>query len=411
MAPDTNGARIALQPGLHGAFMREGFGTAPTGAWRGGPLQGLRLAVKDVFDVQGQRSGCGNPEWLAASPPARDTATAVRLLLAAGAGWIGRTVTDELTYSLAGVNAHYGTPANPAAPDRIPGGSSSGSAAAVAGGHADIGLGTDCGGSIRLPASYCGLWGLRPTHGRIAGTGCLTLAHSFDTVGWFARDAQVLIRVFETLAHTCVRAAPPPRLVIADDIPRLLVDAVGQRFAALPQALEQAIPLSRLPAGHLAPVEWAQALRVLQAAEAWQQHGDWFGRHGASLGADIRARFEQAARVTAADVATMQRLRVRATEVLAHVLEAPGALLLLPTVPGPAPRLAESPEGLLDIRARSQQLLCMAGLAGLPQVSMPWVTVDGAPVGLSLIGKRGDDATVLAGAVSVRAMLDATEAR
>lgn len=194
-----------MQPGMNGAFVADGFGLLPLPvAPSGQKLADKRLAVKDVFDVAGLRTGAGNPAWLAEQAIATRTALPVRMLLDEGAQWIGKTVTDELTYSLAGINAHYGTPVNPADASRIPGGSSSGSAVAVAGGMADIGLGTDCGGSIRLPASYCGIWGIRPTHGRIAANGCVTLAHSFDTVGWFTRDPQTLIDVFELLAHAVV---------------------------------------------------------------------------------------------------------------------------------------------------------------------------------------------------------------
>src|SRR6218665_673770 len=157
-----------------------------------GPLSGLTLAVKDLFDVKGYRTGCGCPTKLAESEVKTVTAPAVQRLLDAGARFVGKTHTDELAWSMYGMNAHFGTPVNVAAPDRIPGGSSSGSAAAVAAGLADIALGTDTGGSVRAPASFCGLWGLRPTHGRISLEGCMELCASFDTAGFFARDAGTL---------------------------------------------------------------------------------------------------------------------------------------------------------------------------------------------------------------------------
>lgn len=398
----------ALQPGHHGAFLREGFAVGPPGQSGVGPLQGLRLAVKDVFNVIGQRTGCGNPAWLASGSPAAATAASVRLLLGAGAQWVGRTVTDELTYSLSGINAHYGTPVNPAAADRIPGGSSSGSAAAVAGGHAEIGLGTDCGGSIRLPASYCGLWGMRPTHGRITGEGCLSLAHSFDTVGWFASEGQILARVFEVLAHTRISGARVTRLLFVEDVLELLDAQVAGKFLTLPCALTSDLPMTSLPAGSLDLVEWARAFRALQAAEIWQQHGDWFALHGQSLGEDVRARFALAASVTETDVMQMQFQRLQAERKLARILEEPGCLMVVPTVPSPAPRLTDSAEFVNQGRARAQQLLCMAGLAGLPQATIPWCTVNGAPVGLSVIGGRGDDEVVLAGAQAIREQLDRT---
>lgn len=384
---------------MHGAFVQDGFGEAPdTGGIppTGGPLQSLTLAVKDVFDVRGLRTGAGNPAWRAQQAVAPQTATAVRLLLTAGARWVGKTVTDELTYSLAGINVHYGTPTNPRDPQRLPGGSSSGSAAAVAGGHADIGLGTDCGGSIRLPASYCGIWGMRPTHGRISGTGCLALAPSFDTVGWLARDGDTLARTLEVLAHTELQAlGAEVSLVVPADILALLDEPVHSAFVAAQSQLAERFAIEPLPFGTLAPATWAAAFRTLQAAEVHQQFGPWFARHGDSLGTDVRERFRKAAQVRAESVALAQADRIRACDALAHALSRPGRFLLLPTVPTIAPRLDESAERVDEIRARSQQLLCLAGLAGLPQVSFPWRDIDGAPVGLSVIGGRGRDEQVL----------------
>ncbi|MDQ2103939.1 amidase family protein, partial [Azospirillum isscasi] len=175
------------------AFVPHGLSEIPGAA--DGPLAGLRFAVKDLFHIAGLPTGAGNPDWLRTHEVPQETAPAVRRLLDAGARVAGKTLTDELAWSLAGENAHYGTPENPKAPGRIPGGSSSGSASAVAGGAVDFAIGTDTGGSIRLPASYCGLYGLRPTHGAVPLDGSVPLAPSFDTVGWFAREAALLRRV------------------------------------------------------------------------------------------------------------------------------------------------------------------------------------------------------------------------
>lgn len=395
---------------MHDAFVQDGFGEAPDKGGippTGGPLQSLRLAVKDVFDVRGLRTGAGNPAWRAQQAIAPQTATAVRLLLTAGAQWVGKTVTDELTYSLAGINVHYGTPTNPRDPQRLPGGSSSGSAAAVAAGHADIGLGTDCGGSIRLPASYCGIWGMRPTHGRISGTGCIALAPSFDTVGWFARDGDTLARTLEALAHTVVRARDADAsLVVPADILPLLDGHVRSEFLATQAQLARRFPVETLALETFRPEAWAAAFRTLQAAEVQQQFGPWFAVHGDSLGADVRERFRKAAEVSADSVALAQADRIHACDALADTLATPRRFLLMPTVPTVAPRLDDSPSRVDEIRARSQQLLCMAGLAGLPQVSMPWRDIDGAPVGLSVIGGRGRDEQVLQVARDIHSSFD-----
>ena len=166
---------------------------------RSGPLAGLTLGVKDIFDVAGYVTGCGNPDKAENDPPAAKTAPAVQKLLDAGARFLGKTQTEELAFSLTGQNVHFPHPVNPGAPDRVTGGSSSGSAAAVAGGLADIATGSDTGGSIRAPASFCGLVGLRTTHGAISLDGTMPLAPSFDTFGWFARDIETYVKVGEVL--------------------------------------------------------------------------------------------------------------------------------------------------------------------------------------------------------------------
>ena len=193
-----------------------------------GPLAGLTFAAKDVFDIAGSRTGFGNPAWLESHPPATSTAPAVQLLLDAGADMVGKTVTDEITYSLSGQNAHYGTPLNSAAPGRIPGGSSSGSASAVAGGLVDFALGTDCGGSVRLPASYCGILGIRPSHGRISLEGVAPFTWSFDVAGWFARDADVFAKVGDVLLDEQFPAIPA-RLLYPQDAFGMVDRRCGRR--------------------------------------------------------------------------------------------------------------------------------------------------------------------------------------
>ena len=167
------------------AFVPHDLKAPLTGA-ASGPLAGLTAAVKDMYAIAGERAGGGNPDWLAQAQPATANCSAVQKLLDAGATIVGKTICDEFFYSVAGINAHYGTPANIRAPGRIPGGSSSGSAAAVAAGACDFALGSDTGGSVRIPASLCGLYGIRTTHGRVDLTGAMAMAPSFDVGGWFA---------------------------------------------------------------------------------------------------------------------------------------------------------------------------------------------------------------------------------
>ncbi|RTZ41734.1 amidase [Candidimonas sp. SYP-B2681] len=379
-----------MQPGLQGAFVKDGFARGPSVPRTSTQLEGMRLAVKDVFDVEGLRTGAGNPVWWQAQHEAGTSAFAVSALLAAGAEWLGKTVTDELAFSLTGANVHYGTPVNPADACRIPGGSSSGSAVAIAAGHADIGLATDCGGSARLPASYCGVWGIRPTHG-YAGKSGFPLAPSFDTVGWFTRSGEALMDVLRVLIPDSAVCEPRAWLV-PDDALAICDPAVKAAMANLLESLK--LSLKPVPSGSLPLGEWADAYRVLAGAEIWGEHGSWVTESGDHLAADVRARFIAASELSVAEVDRGQIIRRAATQTLDTLLS-DNAVILMPTAPGPAPLCTAAPETLLAERQRVQKLLSGAGLAGLPQVSFPWITVNGAPVGLSVIGARGSDAAVV----------------
>src|SRR5271156_3123133 len=177
-----------------------------------GPLHGLSFAAKDLFDVAGVPTGGGNQDWARANPIPTRHAWSVQTLLDAGATLVGKTITDEVSLGILGENAFDGTPLNSAAPDRVPGGSSSGSAAAVAAGLCDTALGTDTGGSVRVPASFCGLYGIRPTHGRLNLEGMLPQAPSSDTTGWFARDAETFARVSAVMLGEAIPEELPRRL-------------------------------------------------------------------------------------------------------------------------------------------------------------------------------------------------------
>jgi amidase len=359
-----------------------------------GPLAGLTLAVKDIYDVAGQKTGFGSPDWLRTHAPATRTAPVVQRLLDAGAHLVGKTHTDELTWSLNGENAHYGTPVNVNAPGRIPGGSSSGSAAAVAGKLCDFALGSDTGGSVRAPASFCGIYGIRPTHGRVSLEGACPLAPSFDTVGWFARGADLLDRVGRVLLGEG-KSNAPRRVLLARD-------AFALAGAAVARALEPAVGKVRALLGNPEPVtvaaeglpQWFQVFRVLQAAEAWARHGEWVKRAKPDLGPGIKQRVQWAADLDSSLVGPASSRREEIARQLAKLL-AGGAVLVLPTVPGIAPLRNSPPAETEDFRARALALLCIAGLARLPQVSLPLATLDGCPLGLSLIAEGGNDAMLL----------------
>jgi amidase len=359
-----------------------------------GPLHGLTFAVKDVFDIAGHRTGNGNPVWLETHPPATHTASAVARLLAAGARMVGKTHTDELAYSLNGENVHYGTPTNPRAPGRIPGGSSSGSAAAVAGDLVDFALGTDCGGSVRLPASYCGIYGIRTTHGLVPTDGVVDLAKSFDTVGYFARDAAMMRRVGEVLVPSADEFVPK-RLLIADDALAFSGDEVAAALAGAVAKLKAALPDHRAIKVYSGePSAWSGIFRILQGDEIRARHSAWIDAHHPKFGPGIAERFAWTRTIDAADV---ERMRPQREAVAAHMdaLLGEDAVLCLPTAPGIAPKLATPGPELEVFRTRAFGLLSIAGLARLPQISLPLGTLHDCPLGLSLIGPRGRDLGLL----------------
>ncbi len=375
-----------------GAFCRHTH-VAVKGSGKG-PLAGLTFGVKDIYDIAGHKTGFGSPDWLTTHEAAAKTAPVVASLLAAGADMVGKTQTDELTYSLNGENAHYGTPVNVNAPGRIPGGSSSGSAAAVAGKLVDFALGSDTGGSVRAPASFCGVYGIRPTHGRVSLEGACALAKSFDTAGWFARDAALLERVGRVLLGDA-DAAKQGAAFLAEDAFALLDSAA---LAALQPALEKikAVtgPLQNVAVSAEGLPQWFQAFRVLQGAEIHQQLGAWVSCVQPKLGPGVQERMQWTTTITAADVASAQTMRESVRRHMDELLQH-NAVLVLPTVPDIAPLLNTPPAQLDDFRARAMSLLCIAGHAGLPQVSLPLATLQGCPLGISLVAARGNDALLL----------------
>jgi Asp-tRNA(Asn)/Glu-tRNA(Gln) amidotransferase A subunit family amidase len=350
-----------------------------------GPLDGESVAVKDLYAVQGQRIGAGNPAWLADARIEPVHARAVELLLEAGASVRGIARTDEFAYSLAGTNAHYGTPPNPQAPLRISGGSTSGPSSAVSLGHATIGLGTDTGGSIRVPASYQGLYGIRTTHGLASTYALLPLSRSFDAVGWVTRTPGLLRQVGEALLPPSPRS-PASELVSVPGLTAIASEEAGlvvDRYAAEQGAMRESWDLGDLP-------DWLQAFQTLQAWEAWQERGAWVAPRLDELGADVRGRFEAASLIDDARAATARRL---VDEAGTRIRELVGdRVLVLPSAASVAPLIGE---GLDAGRTANMSLTCLAGLAGLPAVSIPRRTRAGLPVGVCLLAGPGRDRDLL----------------
>jgi amidase len=357
----------------------------------GGPLAGRTFAVKELYDVVGLPTGAGHPTRRAEAPPAERNAAAVDLLLAAGADLVGTTLTDELAWSLSGTNAHYGAPRNPAAPGRVTGGSSAGSAAVVAAGAVDIGLGSDTGGSVRLPASYCGLYGIRPTHGRVPADGMVPLAPRFDTVGILTRDAATLAAGWRALSP--VRPARPAgRLVLLTDLVARCDPGVGAAVEAAASDLAGAIglPLGRTDLADDIDA-WISAFRVLQSAAAWAAHGDWYARRKPTFGPGVAERFRYASALTADEVAAAEA-RLPAIRARLAGLLGDDTVLVAPAAPGAAHPLDLAGEAKVEVRRRILACTVAAGLGGLPSVALPLArSPEGLPVGLCLIGAPDDD--------------------
>jgi amidase len=387
-----------------GAFI-ERFTLRPT---KDGPIRDLRFAVKDLIDVAGHRTGCGNPTWFATHPPASVSAVCVEQLLAAGAQCEGKTITDEFAFSLLGENHHYGTPLNPAAPDRVPGGSSSGSASAVACRLVDFALGTDTGGSVRVPASNCGIWGWRPSHGLISVAGVMPFAPTLDTVGVLARSAELLERVAAVLLATDASAARTPTLGT--------IHLVREAFDIVDPAVHEALdePIRRLhgilnmqtcitsldqlcgdaQAADLA--SWLTIYRVLQGTEFESCLGGWIAEAKPALGPAMLAGIEFVRKLDRTRIGESVGLREHYFRRLNAAL-ASGDFLCLPTAPTVAPlKGSKAYDRTSDYYWRTLSINAIAGVSRLPQVSMPLGQVDGAPIGLSLLAARGRDRELLA---------------
>lgn len=375
-----------------------------SGAWLPGPacgrpatgsgmLDGTRLGVKDLIDIGDAITGGGNPDWAASHGPAARDAPCVAALRRAGARVVGKTISDELAFSLEGENAHYGTPRHPHDPERLPGGSSSGSAAAVAWAEADLALGTDTGGSVRVPAAFCGVAAMRPTHGRISLDGVLPFAPSYDTVGWFARDAALLAEAGRALLGVAgVRPRPPLRLCVATDALALADASVREPLSAW--ARRSGIGAERSAYGDSDWRDWLEAYAVLQGLEIQDHVGPWIRRQRPRFGAAIAPRFEAALALDPRQGTRWAEWRAQAVARLAQRM-APDEAWLLPAAPCPAlSRQADGSErGAFYERALA--LGAVAGHAGLPQLVLPLPPGEGLPACVSFISARGNDERLL----------------
>jgi amidase len=366
----------------------------------GGPLDGLTFAAKDLFDVQGFVTGCGNPDWAATHMAAQRSAGAVEALLNAGATLVGKTITDEISLGLLGINRFYGTPLNPRAPDRVPGGSSSGSAAVVAGGACDTALGTDSGGSVRVPASFCGLFGLRPTLGRIDARGMMVQSPTFDTVGYFTRDAETFAKVGAVLLGEAIVPATPAEIIVATDAFAIADEVVRDALAPAVDRCRQVAQVTQtsLATGDL--LDWARWQRLLQRHEFRATFREWVDRVNPRFSAEVAGAFADDGQTSADAITFADHFRTEAKARLDALLDG-RRMLCIPTSPIlPIARDAR----LSTMRHAVHRIVDLTGIAGLtslPQVNIAAGSASGIPVGLSLIGWRGGDAALVGAACAL----------
>jgi aspartyl-tRNA(Asn)/glutamyl-tRNA(Gln) amidotransferase subunit A len=361
---------------------------------KSGSLSGLRLGVKDLFHITGIPTTAGNPDWLTShSQPAEVTASCVAVLLEAGATLIGKTLTDELAYSLEGVNKHYGTPTNPRSPERIPGGSSSGSAVAVANGSIDIGLGTDTGGSIRVPASYNGLYGFRPSHGAVSCQHLIPLSPRFDTVGWLTDNlanlkivADVLLKSSKSHQLSHLKVGNLEDLEPWIQLRQPLLEALKDRFESI-----EYVNLSQRDLK-----EASRAFRVLQGREIWREHGEWIEQQQPDLATEISDRFYWCKSLSHSDERQAETIAQKFKRFWnTNILPSDESVLMFPTTPGAAPRLNTPALELEQYRSRLMGFTAPAGLTGAPQINLPYLSIEQAPWGISLFSRSGCDRALL----------------
>lgn len=372
-----------------GALAPEGDFYLPGSAT--GPLSGLSFVVKDLFDVAGHRTSAGNPDWLAEQSPAVATAPVVMHLLDAGADLHGKTLTDDFACGMFGENLHYGTPLNSRCPDRVPGGSSSGSVSAVAGGAVDFAIGTDTGGSVRVPASFCGIYGMRPSHGAVHLNRCFPLCDYFDTGGWFTRSAALLEKVGNVILTPGGEEESLSQLVVAEDVLGWVDPLVASKFKKL---FEQLGVTSKARFFNREGEHYLDTFWPLMSRQLWNTHRSWFESGERTLALGLADRLREASKISGEE---FQKASEARAEIAAHFGRVLGGdtVMLMPTTPEPAPVKGGRLEDLNRFRGRCVSMVGGASLAGLPQISLPALEIDGAPMGLSLLGPRGSDRALL----------------
>jgi len=364
-----------------------------------GTLGGLSFVAKDLFSIQGHTSSFGHPRWRSTHSPSESTARVVRDLLDAGAKMTGLAKMDQLAYSLIGDVGEGRPPLNSTDPSLYCGGSSSGSASAVAGGLADFALGTDTAGSIRVPAAVCGILGLRPTLGVVSPDGVIPLAPSFDVPGVLARDANVLSRVFAAVIDTPPEMPEVRRVLMAEDLFGDADVATGQTGAQVGAAIAALMSLSieTIDFRTLSDSDPGAVFARVQGREIWDLHGEWVEKNSQFLDDDVCTRLKQCKLLSLdsesnrlADLEIVKEYRRRFIDVIE-----PGTVVVTPVVPRHGPQRSWGRQEMSEFRSGCFRLTAPAGLAGAPQATWSTTTGNGRRLGVGLLTAPGGDHLLL----------------
>jgi len=365
-----------------------------------GPLKGLTFVAKDLFDLAGHTSSFGHPTWRDTHGQTSTTSPVISGLLDAGADLVGLAKMDQLAYSLIGNVGEGLPPRNLNAPDLYCGGSSSGSAAAVAANMSDFALGTDTAGSIRVPAAACGLHSIRPSHGAIEPKGVTPLAPSLDVVGILTKDTSVLSLVLHVLAPG-LPASPRVRSIqFASDLFDVLDTDSEQTARALAERLaeESGVALEETSFAEFTSPDVGNLFARIQSREIWDSHGPWVTAHGRALADDVRTRLKRCEglaqdpeSVKTADLDARQAYRA---EIEGAVLQ--GTVVVLPVVPERGPKISWDDQKLVDFRAACFRLSAPSSLSGAPQavLSVPGNAANNS-IGIGLLTAAGGDHLLL----------------
>lgn len=381
------------------AFVRDNHIALP--GLEEGPLAGLTFGIKDAFEILGSTYSIGHPEWLRTHEPAEATASLVTKVLEAGADLVGKTVCDELMFSLSGENWHYGSPINPQDPRRYCGGSSSGTAAAAAGGLVDFAIGTDCLGSIRIPPSYTGILGLRASIGRIPTDGQAPYSASLDSSGFVAQDPEVFRKVANVILGADEKETPFKKLLVAEDS----FNCVSQE---LKEALKPAVEhvkgfFDEVIYADISDVDleqWVNTLQTIQSYEVWENYGGWIRKYRPRLSEGPGSRLEAASQITLTAyrkaLAEREKIKTRIDEVIDEE-----TVMCLPSAASVAPLRTSTEAEINASRLQTSELLCVSPLSGNPQISLPLAEFDQVPLGLSLLSTQNSDQKLVQKALQI----------